>query len=478
MNRKLVICIAGLCLGGVAPGVADDVWNSGPLFDEFKLTLDAGERTEILGPLFNTECREESSHWAVPPLMSAGRNQGLETADFDLLYPLVTYDRFGGEYRFHILQVFAFAGGRDQEDNAARRFTLFPFYFQQRSAKPEQNYTALLPLYGDLQGRLFRDEIHFVLWPGYVRTRKKDVVTENYLLPFVHVRRGEGLEGWQFWPFYGAEHKAVTTRTNSFGDAETVGGHDKRFVAWPFFFDQTTGLGTENPAHQQACVPLYSFLRSPLRDSTSYLWPLGVTITDDRARGYREVDAPWPFIVFARGEGKTTSRVWPLFSRAASINQQSDFYLWPLYKYNRFQSAPLDRDRTRILFFLFARVNERNTDAGTVRQRTSLWPLFIHKHEFDGDTRLQILAPLEPLLPNNKSIERNYSPVWSVWRAERNAQTGASSQSLLWNLYRRETTPETRKSSCLFGLVQYESGSQGRRARLFYVPLGRRLARP
>lgn len=502
MIRKLVICIAGLYLGGVAPGVADDLWNSGPLFDEFKLTLDAGERTETLGPLFSSENREESSSWAVPPLCSAGRNAGVDTADFDLLYPLVTYDRFGSEYRFHILQVLAFAGGKDQQDDAARRFTLFPFYFQQRSTNPEQNYTALWPIHGHLERRWFRSEIDFTLWPIYVKTQRRqsespvqddpflalphrflsarrgDITTYNYVFPVFHFRYGEGLAGWQFWPFYGAEHKRVTTRTNGFGDVATVAGHEKHFVAWPFFFDQTQGLGTENPEHQQALLPLYSFLRSPQRDSTSYLWPLGVTITDDRGRGYHEVDAPWPFIVFARGEGKTTSRVWPLFSRASTTNQQSDFYLWPIYKYNRFQAAPLDRDRTRILFFLFARVNERNTDAGTVRQRTSLWPLFTHKHEFNGDTRLQLLAPLEPLLPNNKSIERNYSPVWSVWRAERNARTGTASQSLLWNLYRRESTAESKKCSLLFGLVQYESGAQGRRGRLCYVPLGGRRQSP
>ncbi len=200
-DLKLVICVAG-CARECRSRVADDLWNSGPLFDEFKLTLDVGERTEVLGPLFNTERREESSsgpcHRFAPP-----DQPGVDAADFDFLYPLVTYNRFGNEYRFHILQVFAFAGGQDQEDRMARRFTLFPLYFQQRSADPERNYTALLPFYGDLRSRLFRDEIHFVLWPGYVRTRKKDVVTENYLLPFVHVRRGEGLAGWQFWPFYG-----------------------------------------------------------------------------------------------------------------------------------------------------------------------------------------------------------------------------------------------------------------------------------
>ncbi len=123
-------------------------------------------------------------------------------------------------------------------------------------------------------------------------------------------------------------------------------------------------------------------------------------------------------------------------------------------------------------------MNERNTVAGTMRQRTDLWPLFTRKQDFNGDTRLQILAPLENLLRTTKSIQRNYSPVWSVWRAERNAKTGAASQSLLWNLYRRETSPKVRKCSLLFGLFQYESDAQGRRGRLFLCAAGRRSPQP
>jgi hypothetical protein len=70
-------------------------------------------------------------------------------------------------------------------------------------------------------------------------------------------------------------------------------------------------------------------------------------------------------------------------------------------------------------------------------------------------------------------VERSLSPLWSIWRAERNAKTGANSQSLLWNLYRRDATPETKKCSLLFGLFQYQSSPAGKRWRLFYIPMGK-----
>jgi hypothetical protein len=176
-------------------------------------------------------------------------------------------------------------------------------------------------------------------------------------------------------------------------------------------------------------------------------------------------------IVFARGAGKTTSRVWPFFSQVQTTNQESDFYLWPVYKHNHMRSGELERERTRILFFLYSDTVQKITETGAAQRRRDLWPLFTHTRDYSGRTRLQILAPLEPLLPYSPSIERDYSPLWSLWRAEENPRTGATSQSLLWNLYRRETAGDSKKCSLLLGLFQYQSGFAGKRLRLFHIPV-------
>jgi hypothetical protein len=448
-------------------------FSMGLLYDDFPLTLASGHRTEILGPLFYFEQKETQNTFALPPLFSCTRDPDLESEEIDFLYPVLTYDRYGAEYRFQILQVFAFAGGKSQEDEQSRRFTLFPIYFQQRSPKPDDNYTAVLPFYGTLKNRLFRDEIYFVLWPGYVKTRKKDVVTDNYLFPIFHLRHGNSLHGWQVWPLVGAEHKGVTTQTNYFAEKmDIIGGHEKFFALWPIFFKNTTGIGTDNPEKQLSVLPLFTKMNSPQRDSFTAPWPLGLTITDDRARKYHEVDAPWPLIVFAHGEGKNVKRVWPIYSRASNTNMESDFYLWPVYKFNRFHSPPLDRTRTRILFFLYSDTKEKNLETDTMNHRVDFWPFYTFRHDLNGNERLQIFSLLEPFLPNNKSVERDYSPLWSIWREEKNPTTHAKSQSLLWNLYRRDVTPTTKKCSLLFGLFQYQSAPEGKRWRVFYIPFG------
>ncbi len=443
-----------------------------------KLTLSAseGDTIDSVGPFFYKKTSETTRIWAAPPLFSYTLDRDTDYEEFDFIYPVLSYDRFGPEYRFHIAQWFSFAGGQTQGETNVHRFTLFPLYFQQRSPVPELNYTALVPFYGDLKNRLFRDEVHFILMPIYVQSRKRGVVTDNYLYPVFHLRHGKGLTGWQVWPFVGHEHKEVTWNTNDWGDQELVGGHDRRFILWPIYGKSDNGIGTGNPEQYRAVLPLYSLLRSPKRDSTTYPWPLGYTRTVDREKNYTEIGAPWPLVVFANGPGKHTRRVWPIYSRSSNGILESDFYLWPIYKYNRVKADPLDRERTRILFFLYSNTSDKSTETGAARLRQDLWPLFTSHRDFNGDKTFQVLSILEPLLPNNKSIERNYSPVWALWRTEKTARTGAHSESFLLNLYRHESSPGHKKLSLLFGLFQYESSLDEGHWRLFYLPTGKAKA--
>jgi hypothetical protein len=443
----------------------------GPLLAKFDMTLFEGHRTEALGPFFSSETKETQRTWAIPPLYLKTVDPGTESEEIDIVYPFLTLDRFGEQYRWELFQIFSIAGGGTQTETDRTRFTIFPIYFHQRSSDPAETYTAVFPIYGHLKNRLFRDEISFCMFPIYGQSRKRDVVTDNYLYPFYHRRHGNNLTGWQLWPFAGHEQKGVTALTNGFGDIEVIGAHDNRFVMWPFWFDDKSGMGTANPVHTYGSLPSYVVERSPQRDSTTVLWPL-FTWIDDRERKYKERETPWPFVVVARGEGKHTTRFFPFFSHSTNAVLESDFYMWPVYKYNRTHSDPLDRRRTRLGIFVYSNTVQKNTETGETQRLVDFLPFYRYRRELDGRTRVQALCLLEPFFPTNKSIERDYSPLWSIWRAEKNPRTGASSQSLLWNLYRHETRAETKKCSLLFGLFQYQSGAEGARARLFYVPIG------
>jgi hypothetical protein len=472
-TRLFLLLFISATLGAPVSHAEDRRLRAGPIAHEFPLTLLEGKRLEVLGPLFHHEQTELWEAWTLSPLLSYTRNLGVDSTGIDFLYPLINYDRVGKEYGLRILMLFSFAGGEDQKEQVQRRVTLFPIFFYQSSPDPEQRYLAVVPVAGRILNRLYRDEIRFYLFPLYGQSRIGTTVTDNYLYPFFHIRRGDHLFGWQFWPLIGVEERVPFTRTNRFGNEELVPGHKKNFVIWPIYLRQDLDLGTTNPVSHRVLFPFYALERSPARDSSSYLWPL-VTYTEDRERQYRELGVPWPLIVFARGEGKTLNRVWPFFSRGRSRFVEGEFYMWPVYRRNRTYSPPLDRQRTRVLFFLYSHVRELNEQTGQANQRWDLWPLFIRREDREGNQRFQILAPIEPFLPHNSSVQRNWSPLWSVWRSEKNPQTGASSQSLLWNLYRREAIPEARRHSAMFGLFQYEVSPEGKRLRLFYIPLGRR----
>jgi hypothetical protein len=468
--RCLRICGIGLGLSFCPSVIAGDYFHAGLIYDQFPLTLDGGSRAEAVGPFFYDQQKGSETTWAIPPLYSHDVNPVIESREDDFLYPILTYERYGMEYRWQLLQLFSLSGGKLPNDSTKKRATLFPLYFQQRSPDTNENYTAFVPFYGHLKDRLMRDRIFFVMFPLYSQTQKRDIITDNYLFPIFDVQHGNGMHGWQFWPLFGTRQKVVTTFTNGFGDSEIVGGYDKYFALWPIHFWENTGIGTDNPQKFRANWPLYTYTRSPKIDSTTVLWPF-FTWIDQREKKYREWQTPWPLVIFARGEGKTTSRVFPIFGVSRNQNLEQDFYLWPLYRHKEVDAAPLNLNRYNVLFYLYVAVTEKNTQTGAEKKRRDMWPLFTWRRDYNGNERLQILAPIEPVLPNNRGVERNWSPLWSLWRQEHNPKTGAASQSLLWNLYRRDTTQDSKKCSLLFGLFQYQSGGENKRLRLFYIPV-------
>src|SRR5215472_10906733 len=127
MSRRLLtlgVCL--FCAAIAGQSRAADWLHFGFLYDDFPLTLTSGDRSEALGPLFYYDRQDSEKTWAFPPLLSRKWDPVTDYNMVDFAYPVVTYRRFGTEYRWHIIQVFAFAGGRNQQQDEARRFTLFP----------------------------------------------------------------------------------------------------------------------------------------------------------------------------------------------------------------------------------------------------------------------------------------------------------------------------------------------------------------
>src|SRR2546425_1284970 len=131
VNVQKWFCFCLLLAAALAPTrcAAGDL-EAGPFYHEFNLTLAPGERTEVLGPLYYFEAKESVRGWAAPPVFFYALDQAIDFAEFDFVYPLLTYDRFGSEYRFQVLQLLSFSGGKTQTETNVHLFTLFPLYFQ------------------------------------------------------------------------------------------------------------------------------------------------------------------------------------------------------------------------------------------------------------------------------------------------------------------------------------------------------------
>ena len=454
-------------LNGVRPSrcYAEPAFQAGPLVHDFEATLTGGSRREVVGPFYFREQLGSKETWAFPPFLSRTVDTELDYTEVDVLYPLLTYDRFGKESRIQLMQALSLSDSGEQDDSVTRKLSIFPFYFQQRSTNAAKNYTALFPIYGTMKNRMLRDEVSFVMFPAYGMSRRRDVVTHNYLYPFFHLREGNHLKGWQLWPVVGREVKKPHTITNEYGLEEMVPGHRRDFFLSPSFLRNHLDIGTTNEIRETAVLPLFSLSRSPARDSSVFAWPF-LKYTHDKANRYREWGFPWPLWLVARGEGKHMTRFWPLFSQGRKGTREGsrlegEFYAWPIWSEKRAYDTSLERRRSRILYFLFSDILERNPETGKDRRRRDLWPLFTYRKELDGRERLQALSLLAPLLPNNKSVERNWSPLWAFWRTEKNPKTNSRSDSLMWNLWRRDISPGQRKNSYFFGLLRSTKTDDG-----------------
>ncbi len=469
-----LVAAAGLGAGGTVPVRAGEGRDFGPFLQDIRLTLEPGDGVEAAGPFYYQHSREEETGWGLAPLISATTSRDGERAQWFVLPPVFSWRKYDRDHRWQILQLIN-GGGLDKiDDPDVKRFNVFPFFYYQDAPNAEQDFWALFPLYGTVRNRLFRDEIEVVAFPLWMKSRKGTVTTSNVLFPFFHWREGPGLKGWQAWPLVGHEHRNPGTRTNLVDELEVVPGHDKTFALWPVWFRNRLGLGTTNEARVDAAIPLYYVERSPWRDHTEVGFPF-FSWTDDRSKQYRQRNLPWPLVSFARGEGKTLDRVLPLFSVGHTATYDSQVYLWPAYRRRHTKTESYERERWQLGVVLYSELTEGNPQTGQWLRRIDSWPLFSWSRDKEGRERLQALALIEPLR-RGQGIERNWSPLWSLWRQERNTKTGEEMESLLWNLYRRESAGGTTKGSLLFGLVQYEKTPAGRRWRWFHF--GPRLAPP
>jgi hypothetical protein len=441
------------CFGAVAcaPGSIPS-HTYGPLWHSEQDTNHT--RLDALGPFLTVQDDKpkNTEEFGFRPFFYRVYDRDTGLLEWDALYPLMTVDSIGDESRFQFIQLFSWSTTGREQTTPDERFTLFPFIFISDAERAEKSYWAVFPLYGEIKHRLRFDRIFFVAFPAYLDTKKKDLRTRYALFPLVSWSEGKDIEGWKVFPFYGWQTKK--------------GAYDKRYILFPFWISADLFWDPENERHARASLPFFYHEWTPTFDARTVLWPFFRRV-EDRKREYVEWDFPWPLWVIARGKDYNITRFLPFYGKSQDRDRRGYAFLYPLWKWNVADQPGGKVETSRFLIYLLADT-EKSLEGRTARRVDSL-PLFQYKRDYDGSVSFQTLALLEPLLPGQKSIIRNYSPLWTIFEHKR-APNGDARNVFLWNLWRWEKQGDKRQNSALLGLFQFSSEGEKRSLRLLYLP--------
>jgi hypothetical protein len=455
--------------GKAATGTIFTLW---PLVDYRSSPGDSYSNLSLLGPLFKYQHRKDDRDLALRPLFYSTANDRDKERVTEYLYPLASSDTSPENSRVQVLELYQKNSyRRDEEGKQEQGTMLFPFYISGKSEKYGP-YTSVFPLYGDIYERFWRDEYHYVLFPLYGRTVKNGTTNRNYLYPFFATTEGENESGFQFWPLYGTAAKK--------------GVYSRRFVLWPFYMSEQSGLDGDNPTRKLYLLPLYASTDSPKVTARYYLWPFFGHKTE-RDGNQEETDYFWPFIRTIRGEKRTMNSFLPFYSLDEKKEFRKRWVMWPLFKHEEIDTAVYRQDLDRVLYFLYSDKRESWPKDGAERRRTAFWPLYVFTRDTHGVKSFSLPAPVEPVL-DREGIEKSWAPFWRIYQQRWNDQ-GDSAVSFLWNLYWHElrgddaaceffpllsyrSVQKTVDLTLLKGLFRYRSGSGGKSLTFLWLPFG------
>ena len=310
-------------------------------WSDFRLTLEEGRRQEAVGPLYFAEQIDAERGWGIAPLITYA-HAAMWTGRKRMF--CIRSSRGG---------VLVRSTGRNSSSSsvspAAKRkrsrkpgdlFTIFPLYFQKRAPDERTlNYTAVVPIYGHLENRLFHDDIKFALFPALCRDAQKGCgdgqlsLSDFPYAPRWRCDRMAGLAGaWD--RAEGADH----------GDEHPGRTGNLGWLRPPFCGLAVLFQGLVRPRHHQRAGP---FLLDPLLRPAALaaarrnVLRLALRLLAHRRPGTKNIrnaisSGRWSCW---RAGAKTRRAFFRFTAGPPCEGLESDFYLWPLYKYNKLHHA-------------------------------------------------------------------------------------------------------------------------------------------
>ncbi len=450
-------------VGTLAASPAHDFGRPGPGGADFAAT----ERTRAFGPLVEWGAPDEIPCLrAVRPFFTYAKDErGCET--LDLLWPLGHIRRWQDETYWRFFTALYF-GPRPTDPPSQYRFWILPLLAMGRNGEGE-NYGAVFPLGGRIENFFGRDRIEFALFPLYWHSELNDLRTDHWFWPMISRTTGNDLERFRVFPFYGYSEKK--------------GVGESRFILWPFW----TSARYDKPGNKGdgwLLFPIYGHSKTESGESWMVLPPF---FRHSEGRSGTENTFLWPIYQTVNSKAMNKRYVWPLYGRRTTAQEDRRFWLWP-FIWNRQNTYPGEKVSHVRVFPVFASESHQfmKKGASVASERyVSLWPLGSYERTRQDDTRLRIpdLWPFRDTAP----IERNLSPIWTLYSHQRTAR-GYQSE-LLWGLARwgcatngeaarsvfplaswghDTTNDKSRDVELLKGLFGYHRDEAGKHWRLLY----------
>ena len=319
--------------------------------------------------------------------------------------------------------------GNSEVSRAGSSLFVFPLLY--RRVGPPGDGLAVFPLYGDMKKFFGMDELTFVLFPIYARTRGSMGRSHHLLWPFFGWGAG-GNAGEDTWWFRAFPLIARSVRE---------GHHDTHTYLWPLLSITEDLLYTDRPRSGFMVWPLYGALSRDQASGWAALYPL-FSRYEDRLKGEGMENLLYPFYGAWWGPDGEGWRLWPLHGRStygptrSGSYLRSRFYLWPLVWDREFGRSGSRHHSFHVAPVLLSHTWTDDRGAGS---RLMVFPLLevVDRGDHTGKVAVGCLFPVPEV---NDAIHEHWGLFLSPYIRWARPDGHIREQSIL-GLYRRYEAP-------------------------------------
>jgi hypothetical protein len=406
----------------------------------------AVESVQFAGPLLFSQ-KAAGTVKGFRPVYLEAQAADKETTTF--LYPFFVWKKLPGYREFSFFQLVNHRAYDEPGQPAERGFDVWPFYFSRETGDPASSYRALFPVAGTIKNRFGKDQLTWYVFPLYMHSEKSGLEVTTAPWPFLRFIDGAGHHGFEFWPLFGRRGRA--------------NDYDRQFYLWPFIYKSARNLAEPEPAISFGVLPFYTRDTAPGLIRENYAWPFFGYTHRTLPYRYDERRYCWPFFVQGHGDQRLVNRWAPFYTHSVIKGYDKTWVAWPFYRHAEWEDETVAQEKNQFLYFLYWSQTQRslaNPSAPPAR-KTHVWPLVSSWDNGAGRRQVQVLSPFEVFFPTNDIMRQLYTPLFALYRYDRQ-DAATARHSLLWNAitWRRSATDRAFHLGPLFST---RSGDGGKR---------------